>query len=799
MYLRSQKKVRHQQNTSEDQPLAQRTSKAQRSQCCRQNMSEEQPLTSTTNTVAQGRPKAQASLKWRLPSCPRPPEAQVTRAGRGTASSGSSRAGVKAWVPGWARQDACYEGEDGGGGSSGAVLRLEQRQKVVARAKAWVSGAGGKPSGSPQGQEVTWRSGEGDDPITPLLLPLLRAQALAGPGYLSLGRPWVAGQLTSEACLHLGHWLGSRHLRLVCALGIGWAVAIQGLPAFRAGPRRLANAAEGPMGRRKTLVVADCVAAGSSFPPAPVFLWPPADRSASWIGVPLGVADCAGGRRSDQRVARGKLVLAENCCRQPGSKPKNGVQVQSQNDDECTPEGVVDDLNDMIHFLEQRPGPAGNSNDRGCTCMEHLRSPPPHPPPWAAVAAPSHLHKLRGFPLLPRVAAARSRLPQNLCRSFLPPTKATQLPPASRISSPAPSCLPRNGRGPPGSREAVAAPPGSHEGASGHSYLPRKCRLPLRLHSTSHGSRRRCLLARTQALAVATAFCLFQGRGLARAAALGSAAPSLPAKDRRSRPWWLPAIRAGSPLVPSYLALGSAKPSIPAKDPGADPQWFPAIRAGSPLVPKAGKTSARLGLGRTPASLQPFPVTPTNQATPTNHAHQETVAGTLGWRSPRPGKPRVEAFPGLGHQRGARTDRRKPLGSAPAILSRDVGCGRAQGHRPGPSPDPERRQKAVATAKAWVPGAGRKLVQAARPVGPERQGSQNAPWPLGAYECRAKRLGAGAPRHHSDVETFPSGLQPLGNASTKRRSSKCFILGMRLPQRPRVIRNGYAWHVLLTA
>ncbi|KAK1343345.1 hypothetical protein QTO34_016124 [Cnephaeus nilssonii] len=74
-----------------------------------------------------------------------------------------------------------------------------------------------------------------------------------------------------------------------------------------------------PWGRRKTLVVADSVAAGSSFPPAAVFLWPPADRSASRIGVPLGVADRAGGRRSDRRVARGKLLLAENWCRQPGA------------------------------------------------------------------------------------------------------------------------------------------------------------------------------------------------------------------------------------------------------------------------------------------------------------------------------------------------------------------------------------------------------------------------------------------------------------------------------------------------
>ncbi|KAK1333691.1 hypothetical protein QTO34_006077 [Cnephaeus nilssonii] len=76
---------------------------------------------------------------------------------------------------------------------------------------------------------------------------------------------------------------------------------------------------------RKTLVgelgVADCVAAGTSFPPAAVFLWPPArsehlppsDRSSS------RVADRAGGRRSDRRVARGKLLLADNWCWQPGN------------------------------------------------------------------------------------------------------------------------------------------------------------------------------------------------------------------------------------------------------------------------------------------------------------------------------------------------------------------------------------------------------------------------------------------------------------------------------------------------
>ncbi|KAK1336926.1 hypothetical protein QTO34_002964 [Cnephaeus nilssonii] len=74
---------------------------------------------------------------------------------------------------------------------------------------------------------------------------------------------------------------------------------------------------------RKTLVVelgvADCVAAGTSFPPAAVFLWPPARSERLPIGVPLRVADRAGGRRSDRRVARGKLLLVDNWCRQPAS------------------------------------------------------------------------------------------------------------------------------------------------------------------------------------------------------------------------------------------------------------------------------------------------------------------------------------------------------------------------------------------------------------------------------------------------------------------------------------------------
>ncbi|KAK1337892.1 hypothetical protein QTO34_000993, partial [Cnephaeus nilssonii] len=53
-----------------------------------------------------------------------------------------------------------------------------------------------------------------------------------------------------------------------------------------------------------------------------------------------------------------------------------------------------------------------------------------------------------------------------------------------------------------------------------------------------------------------------------RAAALALLHPSLPAMDRRSRPPWLPAVQAGSPLVPkpraeAFPALGSATPQRP--------------------------------------------------------------------------------------------------------------------------------------------------------------------------------------------------------------------------------------------
>ncbi|ELK29205.1 MAP7 domain-containing protein 2 [Myotis davidii] len=67
--------------------------------------------------------------------------------------------------------------------------------------------------GTTMGPEVSWsRSPQGQEvirgrrcPITPLLLLLLlTAQALAGPGYLSVWQPWAAGQPPSKACLHLG-------------------------------------------------------------------------------------------------------------------------------------------------------------------------------------------------------------------------------------------------------------------------------------------------------------------------------------------------------------------------------------------------------------------------------------------------------------------------------------------------------------------------------------------------------------------------------------------------------------------
>ncbi|KAK1334936.1 hypothetical protein QTO34_004508, partial [Cnephaeus nilssonii] len=95
-----------------------------------------------------------------------------------------------------------------------------------------------------------------------------------------------------------------RHQRLPLA---PW-VLLQCWP-FRLAPKRPALR-EDPWGRQKAQVaelgVADCVAAGTSFPPAPVFLWPPADRStSSQRHRPPRIPPPAFGRRSDWQVARG--------------------------------------------------------------------------------------------------------------------------------------------------------------------------------------------------------------------------------------------------------------------------------------------------------------------------------------------------------------------------------------------------------------------------------------------------------------------------------------------------------------
>ncbi|KAK1338902.1 hypothetical protein QTO34_019569, partial [Cnephaeus nilssonii] len=225
--------------------------------------------------------------------------------------------------------------------------------------------------------------------------------------------------------------------------------------------------------------------------------------------------------------------------------------------------------------------------------------------------------------------------------------------------------------------------------------------------------------------------------------------------------------------------------------------------------------------------------------------------------------------------------------------TRTLGCSRAQGRRPGPSPDPERRQKAVATAKAWVPGASRKLVQPARlssspclrkeqlggaldgyvkPCRGMTNGSMEQQQPccsneetsmrtkpiagmgssnydpratcgpprtfirpagcfchrclscLGADSSRARsahtvkhflsqlykntslQIGRGLPWHYTILKAFTQHAFIFTGSLCKKeellpgwsskcfilRSSKCFILGMRPPQRPRVIRNGYA-------
>ncbi|KAK1346003.1 hypothetical protein QTO34_008471 [Cnephaeus nilssonii] len=102
--------------------------------------------------------------------------------------------------------------------------------------------------------------------------------------------------------------------------------------------------------------------------------------------------------------------------------------------------------------------------------------------------------------------------------------------------------------------------------------------------------------------------------------ALGLAAPSVPATDRRSQPpvvscdgCRLPAGAQGPESLRPRLSWPWAWPHPASLLPiaGANPQWFPAIGAGSPLVPKAGKAARGfpgLGLCHNPKSLQRFPV-----------------------------------------------------------------------------------------------------------------------------------------------------------------------------------------------
>ncbi|KAK1335917.1 hypothetical protein QTO34_003716 [Cnephaeus nilssonii] len=93
---------------------------------------------------------------------------------------------------------------------------------------------------------------------------------------------------------------------------------------------------------------------------------------------------------------------------------------------------------------------------------------------------------------------------------------------------------------------------------------------------------------------------------------------------------------------------------------------------------------------------------------------QQQIQGRWVRPSPRLGKPRAEAFrpwaPAGSLHRSKETTGGRLLRSLAGML----GAAEPKATARGQALKPERRQKAVATAKAWVPGAGRKLVQAAR-------------------------------------------------------------------------------------
>ncbi|KAK1342048.1 hypothetical protein QTO34_016801 [Cnephaeus nilssonii] len=149
------------------------------------------------------------------------------------------------------------------------------------------------------------------------------------------------------------------------------------------------------------------------------------------------------------------------------------------------------------------------------------------------------------------------------------------------------------------------------------------------------------------------------------------------------------------PGVPGPIGIrgGVAGPMLPLPGvPGAigtpgvvaGPIGTPGGRGRAPPAPPGGP-----GFDSPPGRAWPGPSRPSWGS----GGRSATWGGMVRPLPPLPGVPGAEAFRALGTSGEPAQIAGNHWGSAPAILSKDVGCRRAQGHRPGPSPDPEKGRR----------------------------------------------------------------------------------------------------------
>ncbi|KAK1342092.1 hypothetical protein QTO34_016845, partial [Cnephaeus nilssonii] len=491
-----------------------------------------------------------------------------------------------------------------------------------------------------------------------------------------------------------------------------------------------------PWGRRKTLVVADCVAAGSSFPPAPVFLWPPADQSASRIGVPLGVADRTGGRRSDRRVARGKLLLAENCCRQPDCQIKND---SSQHNNTCRSWKQEEPEPELAVALMPMVYCEGDNKSEYSKYMQRFDA-GEHCPMFdeLCLSALNWWLNCWGCELIPTINDVAVNRAGGLHHGKKSEASGfcyvndTMLAILELLTSCSNCIIPRRRLEGYWYRERQALcyhflmRIEMDDESYGQVFMPIICKV-MEMHqpkcryiiyNVAQCSTYEITVAHDCEIIIELPYndyfefwtrletvCLsfkhdktkhsrIYGKGIYLKIYKCSLMHLVPKCKLFQKMLFIKRVDMKKEKMQtreflfehktSFGTWASLQPPAGIRDPGF---------SHNPGFIRKGRGCSR-GL-RAPA------LAPGEGLISSHHGCCEAQRKRQGLIS----SPTAAAL------------RAQVTGLMQETTNQDVGCGRAQGHRPGPSPDPERRQKAVATAKAWVPGAGRKLVQAARKIG----------------------------------------------------------------------------------